>query len=128
MRKYTPPCIDYKRSRRSIAIPDQSLSIQEIVRRFVRGIPVDVIQRTPIYNDQSGHDLEKLSRMDFGEKYEYAQAMAAQAAQLKSDLDEAVRSARRVAQAEQAQKKAEAAIKAAKANKRQPAENQHGVN
>lgn len=56
-------------------IPDQSLSIKEIVRRFTKGLPVDVKQREGVYLDQTGEseiDYEKLSRMDFADKVEFA--------------------------------------------------------
>lgn len=65
-RKRTP--VDFKKVRRGKTVPDQSMSIQEIVRRFVRGIPIDVIKRDGVYIDQSEHDLEQLSRMEFGDK------------------------------------------------------------
>lgn len=92
--KYKAPAINYKGRRASIAIPDQSLSIQEIVKRYVRGIPVDVIKRQPVYNDQNDHDMEKLSRLDFGEKAELADQLANQAAKIQDDYTEAVRRTR----------------------------------
>lgn len=71
--------VSYDRPRRKgKTIPDQSMSIQEIVRRFVRGLPADVEHRNPIYVDQSEVDLEKVSRLDFGEKHALAQEMSAQ--------------------------------------------------
>lgn len=69
---YIKPTVDYKVVRKSITIPDQTLSIQEIVTRFSRGINVDVIQRQTTYTDQVDYDLEKLSRMDFGDKAAFA--------------------------------------------------------
>lgn len=86
---YSPPIVDYKKRRKSMSVPDQSLSIQEIVKRFVRGIPVDVVQRQPVYSDQADYDLEKLARMDFGEKAEYAQRLAEEADRLQTDYAEA---------------------------------------
>lgn len=88
MTNYTKPTIDRKRIKPSVAIPDQSLSIQQIVQRYVRGLPVDVLQRKPIYIDQDEHDLEQLSRLDFGEKAELAIMLAHQAKALKDDLAE----------------------------------------
>lgn len=84
--KYTPPEIDYKTKRKSHAIPDQSLSIQEIVKRYVRGVPVDVVQRQGTYLDQSEHDMEKMTRMDFGEKHDMAANFAANAESIKNEL------------------------------------------
>lgn len=108
---YKSPEINYAKRRKSIAIPDQSLSIQEIVKRYVRGVPVDIVQRKGVYVDQDDHDLEKLSRMDFGEKAEYAAALAEDAKRLQSELSELERS-HSEAKAKQA---SEAAAKASKA-------------
>lgn len=102
---------------KSRTIPDQSLSIKEIVRRYVKGIPVDVVERTPVYCEQSEHDLEKLSRMDFGEKAEYAAALGQQAAELETRLDEFKRS-----HSEAQAKKAEADAKRAAAEQDAAAE------
>jgi len=66
--KRTRTTVDFKKVRRGKTVPDQSMSIQEIVRRFVRGIPIDVVKREGVYVDQSEHDLEQLSRMEFGDK------------------------------------------------------------
>lgn len=88
VRNYKPPVIRWKDSRPSRTVPDQSLSIQEIVKRFVRGIPVDVVQREAVYSDQNDHDLEKLSRMDFGEKAEYARQLSEQAEGLANEIQE----------------------------------------
>lgn len=73
---YTPPKIDFTAQvRKSKTVPSQSMSIQEIVRKYVKGIPVDVQQRNGVYVDQNEVDLEKLSRADFGEKADYAAEM-----------------------------------------------------
>lgn len=79
-RKRTP--INYKSKAKSLTIPDQSMSILEIVRRFVRGIPVDVIQRQGVYVDQSEHDLERMSRMDFAEQADMAAHLSNQAQEI----------------------------------------------
>lgn len=107
MVNYNPPKVDYKARRKSVTIPDQSLSIQEIVKRYVRGIPVDVQQRPQVYVDQQDDDLEKLSRMDFGEKAEYAAMLAEQARKLSDDFEEMKRSAveRKAARLEEEKKR-----------------------
>lgn len=76
--QYQRRIIDYKTVRKSMTVPDQAMSIKEIVRRFVRGIPVDVVQRKPIYMDQNDHDFEQLSRMEFGDKAEMAEQLKAE--------------------------------------------------
>lgn len=82
------PVIDYKTKRKSMAIPDQSLSIQEIVKRYVRGVPVDIVQREGVYLDQDELDMEKMTREDFGTKHEMAIQFAENAKAMKSELDE----------------------------------------
>lgn len=85
------PEVRFGKVRKTQTIPDQSLSIREIVRRYVRGIPVDVVQKQEVYIDQSDADLEKLSRMDFGEKAEYAEMLRQQSAQVKAAFDDKAR-------------------------------------
>lgn len=114
---YIVPKINYSKRRKGRAIPDQSLTIQEIVKRYVRGIPVDVLQRTPVYSDQEDHDLEKISRMDFGEKAAYAAQQAEQAKQLRNELNE------KEAEHREAQERA-ASEKAARLAKRRKADDE----
>lgn len=130
MRKnnYCIPRIDYGKTRPSIAIPDQSLSIQEIVKRYVRGVPVDVIQRPPVWSDQEEYDLEKLGRMDFGEKHEYAQALSERAEEIKAELTELARSHALAKQEAEAKAKDLQAAQDRKRAKRQPLDSQAGVN
>lgn len=110
---YKAPGVDFKKvPRKSLTIPDQSLSIQEIVRRYVRGVPVDVIQREAVYIE-SDHDLEKLSRMDFAEKSDYAKAMAEDAKELQDELEK--RKTR--LDEERAKSASDAAVKASEAVK-----------
>lgn len=62
----------------SKTVPDQSMSIREIVDRFVRGIPPDVVQRESVFVDQVDFDLEKLSRLDVTDKAYQSQLMQAE--------------------------------------------------
>lgn len=91
MARYIRPEVRYKDTRPSKAVPDQSLSVQEIVRRYVRGIPVDVVQREAVYLDQSEIDLERVSRADFAEKAELANAMQARAQDVADQFRQAER-------------------------------------
>lgn len=72
---------------------------------------MDVVKRDGVYLDQQDDDLEKLSRMDFGEKAMYADALAERAQQLHNELRENERNEVR-AKEEAAQKAAEQAAKA----------------
>lgn len=70
----------------SATLPNQAMSVNEIVKRFVRGVPVGVVKREPIYVDQNDMDLEKVSRMDFGEQYEMAEQFRNRAASIADNL------------------------------------------
>lgn len=69
-------------------IPDQSMSVQEIIERFSRKMPVHATQRDAVYvNDNpEGIDYEKASRMGFDEKREFAEQMSAKAEDVKAEL------------------------------------------
>lgn len=90
MSKRIRPVISYSKTRPSKTLPNQSLSIEEIVRRFVSGVPVDVVKRDPIYIDQNDdlgiYDYEAVSRMDFAEKAELAEAFMERAKSLRRTL------------------------------------------
>lgn len=86
---------DKKIVHKSRTIPDQSMSIHELVRRFVRGIPADVVQRDAVYNPNNNQvDLEALSRLDPADKaFEAAEMKArndADAAELQRIYDESI--------------------------------------
>lgn len=122
---YVIPKIDYKKRRKSFAIPDQSMSIQEIVKRFVRGIPVDILQREAVYSDQSDHDLEKLNRMDFADKTQFAKDLRQRSETQLNELLEADDAHRFAKAAEEAKN----AARAERLNrKKQKPDSQAGVN
>lgn len=100
---------DFKAKRPSMTVPNQSMSIDEIVKRFTRGLPVDIVQRQPVYLDQVEYDFEKLSRMDFGDKAAFADEMAAKAKRIQAEHNERVN-----AWNEEVKRRQEAAQQAAK--------------
>lgn len=57
----------------SMTIPDQALTVKEILTRFARGIPVD--QHTTIYEDVESPDdfLPDPRTMDLAERQQYAE-------------------------------------------------------
>lgn len=84
--KYVRGVIDFNKVGKSMTVPDQSLSIQEIVRRYVKGIPVDVVQRQGVYIDQDLYDLEAMSRKDFAQKAALAVELLEQCDSMASDV------------------------------------------
>jgi len=62
-----------KNQKPSMTVPDQALSVREILSRFARGIPVD--QHTTIYEDVESPDdfLPDPRTMDLAERQQYAE-------------------------------------------------------
>lgn len=99
--KYKPTKVDYgEAKRKSKALPNKSMHIDEMVRRYARGLEIDVVQKTPIYSEQDEHDLEQISRMDFAQKAAFAaeQQALAKAKQAELAAIEATKRAKKKAQ------------------------------
>lgn len=52
----------------SLTIPDQTMSISEIMDRYARGIPFDDA-KTPVYNGEE-NEMPDLSTLDISERYD----------------------------------------------------------
>lgn len=89
-RDYTPPDILSKRLRRNNTLPNRAMSIETILEKYVRKMPIEVSNREKVYIDQDEYDFEKMSRMSFDEKFEMARDMEAKARQI--DLEARQRS------------------------------------
>jgi len=81
------PVVQGKRTRPLQTVPDQSMTIPQILDRFTRNLPVGGKTNKPVYVDQTSFDLEALGRMDFHEKAEFAAEMAARAKEIQLALD-----------------------------------------
>lgn len=57
----------------SKTVPDQTLTVKQILDRYRRGIPANVKQRIPIYEGEES-DFPELQHMDLAEREEYIQA------------------------------------------------------
>lgn len=66
--------------------PNQAMTIKEILSRFTRGLAPNVAQFKGVYMDHNNTDYEKVSRMDFGEQYEFAQNEAKKAQRIEQAL------------------------------------------
>lgn len=71
----------------SLTVPDETLSIKEIVEKHVRGQRIaDQLMRTPIYDsgaDFDSDDLEKVKQMDLVEQDEIYERNAEKIAEIK---------------------------------------------
>lgn len=73
---------DYKTKQKSMTVPNQALTVKQIVDRWVKGLPVEVSQRQPQYMDQNDRDYSKLAGLDRAEQAYIATEMSEQAEQL----------------------------------------------
>lgn len=67
-------------------IPNQSMTMREILERFMKGLPLDVKEKPKIYIDQIDHDFEKMSGLDPTEKAYQATEFRAQSETLSEEL------------------------------------------
>lgn len=87
-RKFVSKPVDFKKLKKGRAIPKQSMSLQEIVRRFVKRIPVEVNTSPPVYLDGfANEDLEKVSRLDTADRALRANEVAQRAEALKKEAE-----------------------------------------
>lgn len=107
------PAIGCKTGGIKLTVPNQAMSLEEILERFVRGEPVNV-GKDPVYDD-GDEDLEKLSHMDLVDKAEYVERLKdTQKAYKKQEADK-VKAEKERLKAEaiaEAKKEAEKAAKA----------------
>lgn len=54
----------------SLTVPDQALSLREIIRRYAQGIPMD-IGKIPVFDEEN--DLPDFRKMDLAEREEWRQ-------------------------------------------------------
>lgn len=71
----------------SMTIPDQAMSIQEILRRFAQGLPLGG-QKVPLYDEDIPFDAQEFQRMDLADKQEFMEANKRRMEQLQSELND----------------------------------------
>lgn len=71
------PCAKRKFTLPSLTVPDQTMSIREIMDRFARGLPVDG-EKVPMYDEDN--DLPNPLELDLAEREELAEAFKAEIA------------------------------------------------
>ena len=87
---YKPPVVNFssKKVVPSRVLPNQALTIKEILEKHIKGLPVDVKNYEGWYSEQNTFDLERIARSDFGDKFAMQELMRRRAEQLKTELDE----------------------------------------
>ena len=69
----------------SMTIPDQAMSIQEILRRFAQGLPLGG-QKVPLYDEELPFDTQQFQKMDLADKAEIMEANKRRVQDLQSEL------------------------------------------
>lgn len=84
----------------SMTVPDQSMSVQEIMRRYASGLPLGG-QRVPIYHGEDEF-LPDFDKLDLAEQQQYKEAAAAERKRIERDLKKQADKKRKDQQAAQA--------------------------
>lgn len=82
-----------KNSLPSKTIPDQTMSVQEIMDRFARGLPLDGA-KVALYHEE-GEDVPDLERMDLSEKHELLEAARREVQEQRNKLNKIAEEKRR---------------------------------
>lgn len=87
-RKFVCKPVNFAKVRKGRAIPKQSMDLKEIVRRFIKRIPVEVSTQEPVYLDGYGDaDMEKVDRLSTVDRAFHATEVAERTAILKKEAD-----------------------------------------
>lgn len=70
----------------SMTIPEQTMSIREIMKRFAAGLPIDG-EKVPIYEGEES-DLPDLKYMDLAERQEFVENAQIELADLQAKINE----------------------------------------
>lgn len=68
----------------SLTIPDQAMSIREIMERYARGLPLDNV-KVPIYNGEDD-DFPDLAKMDLADRQAYIESKELELRELKNRI------------------------------------------
>lgn len=71
----------------SLTVPDQSMTIREIINRSQKGLPVSGV-RVPMYNETDDGIMPDLSRMDISEIYTLKQQLKKRESEIRKKLEE----------------------------------------
>lgn len=102
-------------NRKSQTVPNQSMTIKDIVERFLRGLPVDVNIKQGVYHPENNdHDYNKMSNLDTVDKAYLATEMREKNEQISREIE-----ANERAKAEEKKAKDEAELSELKARAQQ---------
>lgn len=82
------PSVGERNDQPSKTVPDQALSVREIINRTQKGLPVTGV-RVPMYNETDDGIMPDLRNMDISEIYELKQRIKKTEAEIKRQLQEA---------------------------------------
>lgn len=70
----------------SLTVPDETMSVSEIMRRYVKGLPMGS-QRVPLYEEDDNDAMPDLSRMDKADRMMYAKEAADELSDIKEKIE-----------------------------------------
>lgn len=76
-----------KNTKPSKTVPDQAMTIAEIIQRTQKGLPITGV-RVPMYNETEDGIMPDVSRMDISEVYALKRAIAAKEKEIRQRLQE----------------------------------------
>lgn len=84
---FNPPYgMEEKTNKISMSVPDQSLSVIEILKRYAKGLPLGG-QRVPIYEDDDIEGMPDVSKMDLADRQEYFETVKDEVTKIKNDFN-----------------------------------------
>lgn len=86
------PRVDEKNYQPSLTVPNQSLSIKEILTRYAQGLGVDGI-KVPVYNGEEDFDID-VKRLDLAEIQELKEANYQRIADLRKEMQDGIEKTR----------------------------------
>lgn len=97
----TMPKTREKNTQPSLTVPDQSMSVKEIMDRYARGLPISG-QKVPVYNGDQD-DMPDLQRLDLAEIQELREAAQQNVESIKKNLFTKQRAAKETTPLKQAE-------------------------
>lgn len=103
-----------------MTVPSQSMTIKQIVEKFVKNIPIDIKQRQAVFVSDNDRDLEKLGRLDPADAAYEAAVMRGHNERVRDAFRESERAKNERKTKEEAELKAKQAAAAAEPSKVNP--------
>lgn len=82
------PCNYEENNKPSLTIPDQTLTIRQIIDRYTRGLPISTSMQNPIFQeDEVFNDVPDVNRLDLHDRMEFANNARQELEDIKNKLN-----------------------------------------